>query len=371
MAGLYIHIPLCRRKCLYCDFYSCTREELKAPLLEAIVREMELRRGFLGQEPLNTIYIGGGTPSLLTPAELGRLIAAARRLWECSRLQEVTVEVNPDDVDEDYLHELAAVGVERLSIGVQSFADRDLRLMGRRHDAHKARRAVLAAHRAGFTNISIDLIYGIPGMSAGDWQANLREAVSLGVQHISAYHLTIEEGTPLGTMAARGEFSAVGETVSRSHFDLLRAELSAAGYEHYEISNFALPGFRAVHNSAYWSGGHYLGTGPSAHSFNGEVRSWSVADIERYIEGGDIYQSETLSAVDRYNEYVMTSLRRIEGADGGEVRRRFGEKMAQYFEKCACGEVEAGLLRHEGERYFIDGADMLLSNRVISALFFV
>jgi len=293
-----------------------------------------------------------------------------KRLWDCSALCEVTVEVNPDDVDEKYLCELAAQGVDRLSIGVQSFADRDLRLLGRRHDARKAREAVVAAQRAGFGNISIDLIYGIPGMMLQDWDANLREAVGLGVQHISAYHLTVEAETPLGAMAARGEFFQIGEQESREQFDLLRGRLIAAGYEHYEISNFAKPGYRAVHNGNYWNGESYLGAGPSAHSYDGERRSWNAPDIDRYLAGADISSSETLTPQDKYNEYVMTSLRTGGGIEAVTLSGRFGEEFASHFDRCARRLVETGLLMCAGGRYRIDPANWFVSDQIIASLFF-
>ena len=371
MAGIYIHIPLCKRKCNYCDFYSRTDISLKGAILGAILDELERRRDFLPDKQMNTIYVGGGTPSLLVPSEIGDLIKRVAQLWDCSTLREVTVEVNPDDVDQHWLHELRGQGVERLSIGVQSLVDRDLRCLGRRHGADKARQAVLAAQRAGLGNISIDLIYGIPGMTMEEWDDNLARAIDLGVQHISAYHLTIEEDTPLGRMAARGEFSQVGESESREQFDLLRERLAGAGYEHYEISNFAMPGYRSLHNSGYWLGEHYLGVGPSAHSYNGVQRSWSVADTELYLAGGDIYQTEELSAADKYNEHVMVSLRCSEGIDAGELRRRFGEEFAGHFERNATPLVRSGLLRHERGRYRIEGSNLLVSNSIIEALFFV
>ncbi|GHU99827.1 coproporphyrinogen III oxidase [Bacteroidia bacterium] len=369
VAGIYIHIPFCKRKCNYCDFYSCTSLELAEPFLSALEREMELRREELPVGPIATLYIGGGTPSLLTPVQADRLIGAVGRHWDCSALRETTMEVNPDDVRGDYLEQIARLGVDRLSIGLQSLVDGDLQLLGRRHDTAKALAAVAAARRAGFDNLSVDLIYGIPGMSLARWGDNLRRVVDLDAPHISAYHLSVEEGTPLASMVRRGELTEVDEDQSGEQFDLLCRTLGEAGYEHYEISSFARPGFRAVHNSAYWSGEPYLGLGPSAHSYDGRRRSWNVASTEGYIEGGDIRQGEELGERERYNEYVMTALRRIEGVDMATLRRLFGPRQASYFERCATEQVQKGRLLRGGDNYRIDEPNMLVSNEIIASLF--
>lgn len=275
MAGLYIHIPFCKQLCHYCDFFSCISLAKTGPVLEALLREMELRRRFLPGDSLSTLYVGGGTPSVYAPQELGRLTARARELWNCTGLEESTVEVNPDDLSPACLDGLLRAGFDRLSIGIQSFVDRDLRLMNRRHTAEGAEKAVREAQRAGFGNISIDLIYGIPGMSDREWRDNLERALSLEVQHISAYHLTVEPRTVFGRRAAQGKFTPVDEETSQRQYLTLHRTLTAAGYEHYEISNFARPGRRSRHNSAYWTGEPYLGIGPSAHSYDGRRRSWS------------------------------------------------------------------------------------------------
>lgn len=372
MAGLYIHIPFCKQLCHYCDFYSCISLAKTGPMLEALLREMELQRDFLPSESLSTLYVGGGTPSVYTPRELGRLTARVRELWECSRLEESTVEVNPDDLSPAYLNGLREAGFNRLSIGIQSFIDRDLRLMNRRHPAAGAIKAVREAQQAGFDNISIDLIYGIPGMSDREWQENLEQALALDVAHLSAYHLTIEPRTVFGKRAAQGKFAPVDEETSQRQYLLLHRMLTAAGYEHYEISNFARPGRRSRHNSAYWTGVPYLGIGPSAHSYDGHRRRWSPPSLVRYLEeleSGTLYEEETLTEEEQYDELVMVSLRRAEGVDAIELEQRFGTTKLRYFEETARRFVKAGILEHAENRYRLKPEEYLVSDSVIEELF--
>ena len=372
MAGLYIHIPFCKQLCHYCDFYSCISLAKTGPMLEALLREMGLQRDFLPTGTLTTLYIGGGTPSVYSPRELGRLKHRALELWDCTDLRETTVEVNPDDLSPGYLEQLRAEGFNRLSIGIQSFIDRDLQLMNRRHTANSAGQAVREAQQAGFDNISIDLIYGIPGMSDREWEENLARALALDVQHISAYHLTIEPRTVFGKRAAQGKFSSVDEETSQRQYLTLHRMLTAAGYDHYEISNFARPGYRSRHNSAYWTGEPYLGIGPSAHSFDGRHRRWSVSSVVRYLENvdqGNIYEQETLSPEEAYDELVMVSLRTAEGIDTEELERRFGARKLRYFEQSARRFVEAGILEHIGRRYRLKPEEFLVSDSVICELF--
>ncbi len=340
MAGLYIHIPFCGSRCAYCDFYSTTSPGRIAAYLDALKCEMATRCDFLPDGRLDTIYIGGGTPSLLSPEQLHGLLDHAAGLWDCSGVREITLEANPEDLSGEFLrqlriknHELRnSINFNRLSIGVQSFDDGLLRLMNRRHSAARAREAVRAAQAAGFGNISIDLIYGIPGMTPVQWERTLDEAVGLGVQHISAYHLTIEPGTAFASnYELRITNYEKAERESESQFAMLREKLGRAGFEHYEISNFALPGVRAIHNSAYWSGAPYLGVGPSAHSFDGgRRREWVAADVEKYMQVfgcpaksgiGTIYDGETLSDRELANEKIMTALRTADGIHIGDLYR--------------------------------------------------
>jgi oxygen-independent coproporphyrinogen-3 oxidase len=340
---------------------------------EAVVREMKYRHKFCADRRLDTIYIGGGTPSLFAPEELQQLVDEAGRLWDTSAVKETTLEANPEDLTEDYIARLADTGFNRLSIGVQSFDDELLGMMNRRHSAERARKAVRAAQRVGFSNITIDLIYGIPGMTQRQWERSLDEALGLGVQHISAYHLTIEPATAFGRMARAGKITAIPEAESERQYEMLRRKLAAAGFEQYEISNFAVPGFRAVHNSAYWSGQPYLGLGPSAHSYNGErVRSWAVADVGRYIaEAGSetIYDHETLSDSELFNERVMTSLRRVEGLDLSLLRQRFGVEKTEHLRHSAERFLRTGDLVARGDVLAIQADRFLLSDYIISELF--
>ena len=411
MAGLYIHIPFCGRRCGYCDFYSTTSPERMEAFLEAAKREMNTRRSFFERSPLSTfnfqlstIYIGGGTPSLLAPEQLRGLLDHAAGLWDCSGLRETTLEANPEDLTKDFLIRLCKVDsshsfgmteraspfldnktsrlvlchpegsdatrdlpltFNRLSIGVQSFDDGLLRLMNRRHDAERARQAVKAAQRVGFDNISIDLIYGIPGMTDAQWERSLDEAIALGVQHVSAYHLTIEPGTAFAdNYELRITDYDEAERISERQFETLRRKLGGAGFEHYEISNFALPGRRAVHNSAYWSGEPYLGVGPSAHSFDGvRRREWVVADLGKYLSS-PVYGGETLSDRELANERIMTGLRTADGVDVSELRITNYE-LRIVFE----GFLRDGLLVWKNGRVAIPAGKWLMADHIIATLF--
>ena len=368
MAGIYIHIPFCKSKCYYCDFYSCTLLAKKQEVLAAIGDELNRRADFLQGETIETIYIGGGTPSLCSPAEIGGLLKRVSELYPSHAIKEITVEVNPDDLSPDYLRALRAEGVDRLSIGVQSFIDRDLRWMHRRHDASAASHAIDNAHNAGFDNLTIDLIYGIPQMSLSEWEYNLQQAFRHGITHLSAYHLTVEPDTAFGRRAARGSFRPVEEQVSEEEFLTVHRTLTGAGYEHYEVSNFARPGFRARHNAAYWHGEKYLGIGPAAHSFDGRERHWNVASVARYIDGEEA-EAEQLTEHDRFNEYLLTRLRTAEGICLGELRQRFGAERAERLRREAARWIAAGTLRISSERMAVSPERFLVSDAVIESLF--
>lgn len=370
MAGIYIHIPFCSRRCHYCDFYSTTDLDKCEKFAWAAGRELERQRNYLGNAPLKSIYFGGGTPSLLRPAFIAGLLDTISSLWDTSSVEEITLEANPDDLSPAYLEELASTSINRLSIGIQSFDDDHLQLMNRRHTAAEAVHAVLEAKKAGFNNITIDLIYGIPGMSEAQWERNILKALLLDVPHISAYHFTIEPETRFGSMAAGGKITAVDEEVSRKQYSMLHDMLRADYYEHYEISNFARPGFRAIHNSSYWTGEPYLGIGPSAHSFNGTERRRTLPDMGLYLNGEDgIYETEPLSAGDMYNEYIMVSLRRKEGVDTQLLAERFGEEKLKKFLTKARRFVAEGVMDTFKGHYRILARHWLVSDAVISDLF--
>ncbi len=334
-----------------------------------MLSEIESQASFIPDAGVSTIYFGGGTPTVFPPESLQEIIDRIRAVWDCSALDEVTVEANPDDLTPDYLRRLCATDINRLSIGVQSFHDGELRMMNRRHDAAQAVSAVKMSQDAGFGNITIDLMYGLPFSDMEHWEATLRRACSLDVQHISAYHLTIEPATAFGRRAGRGELVPVDDAESQRQYRLLHEMLSGSGFEHYEVSNFARAGFRSRHNSGYWTGEHYLGIGPGAHSYNGAVRRWAAEDIDRYLSGEDVYEAETLTPEQMYDEYVMTSLRRAEGADLREIERRFGAYKLQYFTRAAEKYVGSGLLRVSEGRYSVAPEDFLLTDMIICDLF--
>ena len=336
MAGLYFHIPFCKRICAYCDFYKSVRLEQMDGVTAAMHRELDERQDYLRGEAVTTRYFGGGTPSLYAPAALKGLLDHAAQLFDCSSAAETTLEANPDDLTGDYLAGLREAGIDRLSIGIQSFDDDCLKLMNRRHTAAQAIGAV--------------------------------RVLSLGVQHISAYHLTVEPDTAFGRRAARGEFRAVDEEVSEEEFLTVHQTLTAAGFEHYEVSNYALPGFRARHNASYWHGTKYLGIGPAAHSFDGEERHWNACSVEKYIAGAPAGK-EVLTQRDRFNEYVMTALRTAEGIDLEKAAARFGAKRLARMQEEAAPFLRSGTLRIDRGRMALPPEKFLISDAVIGALF--
>ena len=364
-ASLYIHIPFCRKLCGYCDFFKTMSLTHKSDVLARMAVEMAERAPMLEGKTLKTIYFGGGTPTVCTPEELGSLIRRAGEIFDTSAVEEITVEANPDDLTDDYLRRLRGVGVNRLSIGIQSFRDEDLRSMNRRHTAAEAVEAVRRARSAGFDNISIDLIYGLPEATLDDWRRSVECAIALGVEHISAYHLTIEERTPFGK---RGVETAPEELSDEEYVTLCNL-LREAGYEHYEISNFARPGRRSRHNSAYWQGTPYLGLGPGAHSFDGShTRSWNPPALRHYLNGGAV-ESEMLTETERYEEVVMVSLRTSEGVDLDALERRFGSEVRARFCGVAAPWVERGVLHRSDTHICFDESHWLISDSVIAEFF--
>ncbi len=367
MAGIYIHIPFCKRICAYCDFYKSADTRLLEPTIGALCGELHRRRDYLGGERVETLYFGGGTPSLCSVGQIKKVIDTVRENFGCD-FREVTLEANPDDLTPEYLDGLRRTGIDRLSIGIQSLDDGCLKLMNRRHTAAEAIEAVAAARRAGFSNITLDMIFGIAGYGGESLRRTVEGILAMEPEHVSAYHLTIEPQTTLGRRCMRGEFRAVDEATSEREFEFVHDTLTAAGYDHYEVSNFAREGRRARHNSAYWHGVKYLGAGPAAHSFNGVERHWNPSDTARYI-AGEGAESEVLTERDRYNEYVMTRLRTSEGLSLTEISERFGRGRAERAERAARRWIEAGSLRREGERMAVPSRRFLLSDAVIESLF--
>jgi oxygen-independent coproporphyrinogen III oxidase len=316
MAGIYIHIPFCKQACSYCNFYFTTSAGNKRRMIEALLSEIELSKAYLNGETIETLYIGGGTPSLLSGEELTEIRQKLEEHYSLGRLQEFTLEANPDDLSKEKtgeLKSLCAAGLNRLSVGIQSFSNEDLRYMNRAHNAVEAIDSIKRLQDAGFENLTMDLIYGTPTMNDGQWETNLETAFNLNVPHISSYALTLEPKTLLDKKISRGEAKPLDEEQSARQFKILMQQMKAAGYEQYEISNFAKPGRYAIHNSNYWLGKKYIGLGPSAHSFNGHSRRWNIANNVNYINGlaeGRInYEEEILSESQKVNEQIMTSIR--------------------------------------------------------------
>lgn len=374
MAGIYIHIPFCKQKCHYCNFFSVASVKWREEFVQALLKEMELRKDYLEGEKVNTIYFGGGTPSLLSISHLALLISNLASHFNIDHSAEITLEANPDDLNADFLSELkAATPVNRLSIGIQSFFDDDLMYLNRVHDSGQAIRAVELARNAGFSNLTIDLIYGIPTLSDEKWAKNLETFFGLDIPHLSAYSLTVEQKTPLALLIDKGKYAQVDENQSVGHFRMLLEAAKAHDFIHYEISNFAKEGYYSKHNSLYWLGGSYLGLGPSAHSFNGSSRQWNVSNVSKYIRLDDfqtsVEEKEVLTMEQRYNEYVMTSLRTAWGCDTVHIRYVFG-RVLKIFLRNALPFVEKKHLYHEGTKYFLTDAGKLFADGIAAGMFF-
>ena len=368
MAGLYFHIPFCKRICAYCDFYRSADLRLMDDVMAAMSAELEEQREYLRDRQIRTIYFGGGTPSLLEPAVMGELVEQAAALFDCSAVEEFTVEANPDDITQKYAAELRRVGVNRVSLGVQSFDDAELRFMNRRHTAEGAEKAVRVLQDTGFDNITVDLIFGVDGFSQDVLRRSVERVLALDVQHVSAYHLTIEPATAFGRRLARGEMREVVESQSEREYALIEEMLCGAGFEHYEVSNYAKAGRRSRHNSSYWHQAEYLGIGPGAHSFNGVERHWSEQSLGEYIARRE-YVSEILTEQDFRNECVMTSLRCAEGIDMEYFSQRFGAKKAAELRSMASRWIASGDVVDNGERIYIPTSRFLISDAVIESLF--
>ena len=327
MAGIYLHIPFCKQACHYCDFHFSTNPRQREAMVSALAEELVLRRDYLDGEMVQTIYFGGGTPSLLTSTELEKLLAAVCQHYPVTAQPEITLEANPDDLNPTKLKELGAAGINRLSIGIQSFHEPHLRYLNRAHRADEATRGVQQAQEVGFDNLSIDLIYAIPAADHRIWERDLARAIALRPQHISAYCLTIEEKTVFGRWQRQGKLRAVSDAFAAEQFELLVSILTAAGYDPYEVSNFCQPGHYAKHNTSYWQNQKYLGIGPSAHSYDGVSRQHNVANNAKYLreiaEGTIPFEREVLSRTDQINERVMMGLRTKWGCSLAELKDRF------------------------------------------------
>jgi len=372
MAGLYIHVPFCKTRCAYCDFFTQTQLSHKDEYVQAVVSELELRKDYVNEEAIHTIYWGGGTPSLLQPEDFETVFEAVSRLYTLSPDPEITLEANPDDISAGYLSALQQLPFNRISIGVQSFRERDLRLLNRRHSARQALDAVSLCRQSGYANLSIDLMYGLPGQTVRRWEENIDQALRLQVPHLSAYSLSYEEGTELWRQLHAGTIRAVSEDASVRMFEMLTRKLEAEGYIHYEISNFCQPGCFALHNTAYWTDQKYIGVGAGAHSFDHRSRQWNVASITAYIEGMadgvPNIETEIMDERTRYNDYILTHLRTMWGIQLPVFREHFGRERTDSLLRQAKPFLQNGLMQQEKARLRISRQGLLVADGIVRGL---
>ena len=370
MAGIYIHIPFCRKRCHYCDFFKSTDLNQKVRLLEGLKKELQNRAPELVSEEINTIYFGGGTPSVLLIDELKDLLNIIYQNYQVAENAEITLEANPDDLSQAILSALKQTGFNRLSMGVQSFSEADLKLMNRRHGVMQAVQSVKWAKKAGFTNISIDLIYGLPNQTIEEWERNVRIAVELDVQHISAYNLTYHEGTVFYDQLKKGVLKELPDELSLQQFEMLVKILKEAGFEHYEISNFCKPGLYSQHNSSYWKSQKYLGIGPSAHSYDLVTRRWNVSSIAKYMDGLEndtpYSENEILTEQDRYNDFIITGLRTAWGISEEYMQITFQMKYVTHFQKCKEKYLQSGHLFYNSGKVCIAAEGLFISDKIMA-----
>lgn len=372
MAGIYVHVPFCKVKCHYCDFHFSVQLKNRPVMVESLLSELDLRVGFLGGEPVNTIYFGGGTPSVLEVASLARILNKIYRNFSVSSNCEITLECNPDDLEQEKLIELKTLGVNRLSIGIQSFNDRVLQFMNRSHSASQAKESLSLAQKLGFDNLTIDLIYGVPNSTMDTWKKELAELKCFEVPHLSAYCLTIEENTVFGNWYKKGKIVLPEDELSLNQFEYLIEFARVNGLEQYEISNFAKPDYISKHNSAYWLGEKYLGIGPSAHSYNQIERSWNISNNTKYIKSLQnkiaFSEKEILSEKDRFNDYILTRIRTKWGIDWGEMNT-ISEQLALRSRPVLDQYVQSGEVIKNGNVFTLSGAGKFISDTISSDLF--
>ena len=374
MAGIYFHIPFCKTRCTYCDFYTQTDFSLQQDVVNAMLREIEIRKTYLSEE-VETIYFGGGTPSTLSAADIKNLLNAVSSFFSVNEDAEITIEANPDDLSAGYLKELIKTGVNRLSIGIQSFDDLQLKAINRRHTARAALDCINVAHQTGFENISIDLIFGLPGQSPESWKMQVDMAVKLRVQHISAYGLTYEQGTPLWHRMKSGKIIPTDDDTMIEMYNYLVETCSKSNFEHYEISNFAKPGHRSRHNSAYWKQRPYLGIGSAAHSYDGNSRQWNVSSNKKYCsfisENQPFFEKEILTLPDKYNDFVMVSMRTIEGIDLESLKNNFGEKLHDFCLQSAEKYIQDSKIVRKFNFLRLTSEGIHISDKIIADMMYV
>ncbi len=373
MSGIYLHVPFCKSKCAYCNFFSLVTEKKVNDYVEALKREIVDRRPYLGDELVETIYFGGGTPSLLPTKCVEEILELLRKNYNIISNPEITLEINPDTIDKEKMSALKQLGVNRMSVGIQSFHDDDLKYLGRRHDSRHAMQVLEDLKAVDFEKITLDLIYGMPTLTEEKWNKNLDIFFSTGITHLSAYALTVEPKTILGQKIEKGELQGVSEEETIRHYDILVDRTKANGFEHYEISNFAKEGCRSQHNSIYWKDVKYLGLGPSAHSYDGNSRQWNVSNLTKYIQlvgsSEEYYEKEILTLDDKFNEYVMTSLRTSWGCDIEKIERDYGKSYASHFLKNVKKYLEAGEMLKDVNTYKLTDEGMLFADGIAAELF--
>lgn len=374
MPGIYIHIPFCKQACHYCDFHFSTSMSKKEAMISALQKELLLRKDEFSDEIVETIYFGGGTPSVLTSKEIDTIIASVYANYQVSKNPEITLEANPDDLSKERINQLSKSPVNRLSIGVQSFFEEDLKLMNRAHNAVEAEACIEEAAKH-FDNISIDLIYGIPEMTNARWTENIVKALSFNIPHISSYALTVEPKTALASFIQKGIVKAVDDEVAHQHYTILLEKMEEAGFESYEISNFGKAGYFSKNNTAYWQQKKYIGIGPSAHSFDGEKRGWNITNNSKYITSIEKnvlpIEIEELSITDQYNEYVMTGLRTIWGISLTRIQKEYGKQYHKYLVKQADKYIKEHLLYIDGDTLAVTKKGRFLADGIAADLFLI
>ena len=374
MSGIYLHIPFCKSKCAYCNFFSLVTEKKMDDYVLALKKEIINRKSYLGDDVVKTIYFGGGTPSLLPIKYVEEILELLHENYNIISNPEVTLEINPDTIDKEKMLALKHLGVNRMSVGIQSFNDDDLRYLGRRHDSRHALQVLDDLSSVGFDRITLDLIYGMPTLTEEKWNHNLDIFFSTGISHLSAYALTVEPKTILGQKIEKEELQEVSEEETIRHYNILVERTKENGFEHYEISNFAKEGCRSQHNSIYWQDVKYLGLGPSAHSYDGNSRQWNVSNLTKYIQLIDTgtecyYEKEILSKEDKFNEYVMTSLRTSWGCDVEKIERDYGESYAHNFLKNVKKYLDSGIMLVKDNSFILTDEGMLFADGIAADLF--
>ena len=375
MASIYIHIPYCKQQCTYCNFHFRIAKDDKKEMIKSIKKEILMRQSYLNGAKISSIYFGGGTPSILNKGEIQSLIHTIYNNFKIDTDAEITLECNPDDLDKKKLLELNKIGINRLSIGIQSFNDADLKFMNRSHNAKQALSCIQFAKESGFENITIDLIYGLPNQSNENWKKNLAQMLTLDIQHFSAYSLTVEPKTKLKHLIDKKLVTPLDEKIAVEHFNTLVEIANENNFVHYEISNFGKEGFFSNHNTSYWKNRHYLGIGPSAHSFNGSSRQWNVASNKQYIqkvnEDDSYFEVEQLSNIQQYNEYIFTGLRTIWGVEINYIDNQFGQEVLNYFKKQIISWQNKGKIEIKGLTYRLTKQGKLYADAIASDLFIV